>query len=47
MCETAEYSYPCMLKYYRQNEFVESVSSANSALFVYLSTHCVETVKAP
>jgi len=27
------------------NEFVENVWPANSALFIYVSTHCVETVK--
>jgi len=40
----AKYSYPCMYKY-RKNEFVENVWSANSASFIYVSTHCVETVK--
>jgi len=28
-----------------KNEFVEKVWPANSALFIYVSTHCVETVK--
>jgi len=43
--ETAKYIYTCMWKYYRNNEFVENVCPANSALFIYVSTHCVETVK--
>ena len=34
-----------MLKYYRKNAFVENVWPANLALFIYLSTHCLETVK--
>jgi len=29
----------------KKNVFVENVWPANSALFVYVSTHCVETVK--
>jgi len=33
------------VKYYRKNVFVENVWPANLALFVYVSTHCVETVK--
>ena len=33
------------VKYYRNNVFVENVWPANLALFVYVSTHCVETVK--
>ena len=33
------------VKYYRKNVFVENVWPANVALFVYVSTHCVETVK--
>jgi len=28
-----------------KNEFVENVWPANSALFIYVSTHCVETVE--
>jgi len=28
-----------------KNEFVENVRPANSALFIYVSTHCVEIVK--
>ena len=28
-----------------KNEFVENAWPANSALFIYVSTHCVETVK--
>ena len=28
-----------------KNEFVENVWSANSALFIYVSTHCVEAFK--
>jgi len=45
MTYTAKYSYSCMLTYYRKNEFVENVWPANSSLFIYVSTHCVETVK--
>jgi len=41
---TAKYSYSCMYKYYRKKEFVENVWPENSALFIYVSTHCVETV---
>ena len=33
------------VKYYRKNVFVENVWPQNLALFVYVSTHCVETVK--
>ena len=33
------------VKYYRKNAFVENVWPANLSLFVYVSTHCVETVK--
>jgi len=33
------------VKYDRKNEFVENVWAANSALFIYVSTPCVETVK--
>jgi len=33
------------VKYYRKDVFVENVWPANLALFVYVSTHCVETVK--
>ena len=29
-----------------KNEFVENVWPANSALFIYGSTHCMETVKS-
>ena len=29
----------------KKNEFVENVWPTNSALFIYVSTHCVETVK--
>ena len=32
-------------KYYRKNEFVENVWPTKSALFIYVKTHCVETVK--
>jgi len=32
-------------KYYRNNVFVENVWPANLALFVYVSTYCVKTVK--
>jgi len=32
-------------KYYRKSIFVENVLPANLALFIYVSTHCVETVK--
>jgi len=28
-----------------KNQFVENVWPANSALFIYVSTHCVEKVK--
>jgi len=42
---TAKYSDSCMLQYYRKNEFVENVWPASLALFIYVSTHCVETVK--
>jgi len=28
-----------------KNEFVENVLPANSSLLIYVSTHCVETVK--
>ena len=33
------------VKYYRNNDFVENVWPANLALFIYVSTHCVETGK--
>ena len=33
------------VKYYRKDVFVENVWPANLALFVYVSTHCVVTVK--
>jgi len=33
------------VQYYRKNVFVENVWSTNFALFIYISTHCVETVK--
>jgi len=33
------------VKYYRKDVIVENVWPANLALFVYVSTHCVETVK--
>jgi len=32
-------------KYYRKNVFVENVWLANLALFIYVSTYCVERVK--
>jgi len=32
------------VKYNKKNEFVVNVWPANSALFIYVSTHCVETV---
>jgi len=32
-------------KKYRKNVFVENVWPATLALFIYVSTHCVETVK--
>jgi len=35
-----------MLKYYRKHIFVENVWLAKSALFIYVSTHYVETVKS-
>ena len=31
--------------YYTKNEFVKNVWPANSALIIYVSPHCVETVK--
>jgi len=31
--------------YYRKNKFVVNVWPANSALFIYVSNYCVETVK--
>jgi len=43
--ENLSYSYPCMYFFYRKHKFVENVWPANSALFIYVSTHCVETVK--
>jgi len=43
--QTAKYSYPGIQNYYRINEFVENVWPAKLALFIYVSTHCVETVK--
>ena len=33
------------VKYYRKKDFYENVWPAKSALFIYVSTHCVETVK--
>ena len=33
------------VKYCRKIDFVEHVWSKNSAMFTYVSTHCVETVK--
>ena len=33
------------VKLLQKNEFVENVCPANSALFIYISTQCVETVK--
>ena len=30
----------------RKNEFDENVWPANSALFIYVSSHCVKTVKS-
>jgi len=33
------------VKLLQKNEFVENVRPANSALFIYVSTDCVETVK--
>ena len=33
------------VKYYRKDAFVENVWPANLALFVYVSTHCVEPIK--
>jgi len=32
-------------KIYRKSEFVDNVWPANSTLFIYVSTYCVETVK--
>jgi len=34
-----------MYKYYRKSIFVENAWPAKLALFIYVSTHCVETVK--
>ena len=34
-----------LVKILQKNEFVENVWTANSALFIYVSTQCVETVK--
>jgi len=36
---------PSILKYYRTNGFVEKVWPANLALFIYVLTHYIETVK--
>jgi len=36
-----------MSKYYRKSAFVKNVWPVNSALFIYVSTHCFETVKWP
>ena len=33
------------VKILQKNEFVENVLPANQALFIFVSTHCVETVK--
>ena len=33
------------VKMLQKNKFVENVWPANSALFIYVSTHCAETVK--
>jgi len=33
------------VKILQKNVFVENVWPANLALFIYVSTHCVETVK--
>ena len=41
--QAAKYSYPCMLKYYSKNNFVEIVWPAYLALFVYVLTHCIKT----
>ena len=34
-----------MLKYYRKSAFADKVWPANLALFIYVSTHYIETVK--
>jgi len=34
------------VKYYREDEYVEYVWPANSALFIYVSTYHVKTVKS-
>jgi len=39
--KTDKYRYPCMLKY--ENHFVEIVWPANLSLFMYGSTHYIET----
>jgi len=39
------HSWTIIIQYNRKNEFVENVWPANSALFIYVSIHCVETVK--
>jgi len=33
------------VNFYRKNVFVENVWPANLTLFIYVSTHCIETVK--
>ena len=33
-----------MLRYYRKNKFVKIVWPADSTQFIYVTTHCVETV---
>ena len=43
--EIAKYSFSCILKYYRNNRICWKVWLANSALFVYVATDYVETVK--
>ena len=44
-CDSAKYSYSCMLTYYRTNVFVVNVWPTNSVLFIYVLTHCVKTIK--
>jgi len=39
------FNYICACKILQQNEFVENGWPANSALFMYVSAHCVETVE--
>ena len=42
--KTANHNYPCMLNYKGNNDQVEKMWPDNLALFIYISTHNVETV---